>query len=445
MSYPINSNDTPKGVLQNPFLKASRLASSPQKQNGALTPSGSQSAPIPTGSQPAPTPLKQKKVNGSQKKQLQINAMLAEDDKGDITTMEYVSKLAKELNDEVARVVNTKDSTKVLVIKLAKAVLKLEKEWKVLEETTQKAPETPLDTPIGGKKRGNSSPPQREKVIAKRSKRVEAQSQKPDENGWQTVKGNYRSRKPKPQTKEVKRVRQKPDALLIGADEGTTYAEILRKIRTDTKLKELGTQVVNVRKTRNGQMLFELKKDSTVKSTECKALVAEVLGDKISVRAMSQDVLIECRNLDEITTEDEVRDALKVQFTLGDIAQTAPIKMRNGYGSTQIATIKVPAEAANQLLKAGKMRVGWTVCPLQIPKQLLRCFKCLGFGHRGPECKGVNRSNNCWKCGGTGHKAAGCNNEPKCMLCLPSEGNAHKTGSFKCKAYKEALKKKIWK
>lgn len=54
-------------------------------------------------------------------------------------------------------------------------------------------------------------------------------------------------------------------------------------------------------------MLFELKKDPSVKSTVFKMLVAKSFGEVALVRALLQESMIEYRDLDEITTEDELR------------------------------------------------------------------------------------------------------------------------------------------
>lgn len=81
----------------------------------------------------------------------------------------------------------------------------------------------------------------------------------------------------------------------------------------------MGTQVARIRRTRNGEMLFELKGDDmSVKSSNYKELIAKTLGESATVRALTQEIVVEVRNLDEITTEEELREALIEQFSLGD-------------------------------------------------------------------------------------------------------------------------------
>ena len=240
---------------------------------------------------------------------------------------------------------------------------------------------------------------------------------------------------------EPRKKRLKGDALIIEVKEGLTYAELLRKVRTDPKLKELGENVVKARRTQKGEMLFELKKDPAVKSSAFKSLVEQSLGAEATVKALSPETVIECKNLDEITTACELEDALRA--LLGDLQDVQMVvRMRKAYGNTQNASIRLSTPAANKLLAAGKVKVWWSVCSLRmaprVSQQMTRCFKCLGFGHLARNCEGPDRSKLCWKCGESEHVASDCKKQPKCMLCKEQDGNDHVTGGLKCPAYKQA-------
>lgn len=186
-------------------------------------------------------------------------------------------------------------------------------------------------------------------------------------------------------------------------------------------------------------MLFELAKDPTVSSVAFKQLVEQSLGEKAKVRALSQETVVECRDLDEVTTVNELEEALKEQCGFNE---PAVIKLRKAYGGTQIATIRVSSIAASKLLEKEKVRVGWSICPLRVaprvPKQMERCFKCMGFGHHAQHCEGPDRSKLCRKCGEEGHFANDCTKPARCMLCNGEGGNDHVTGGYKCPMYKKA-------
>lgn len=250
-------------------------------------------------------------------------------------------------------------------------------------------------------------------------------------------------KKPEKKTEDMKIVKQRPkgEALIVEAKPGTTYAELLRKVRSDPELKELGDNVVKTRRTQRGEMIFELKKDPAVKSSAFKQLVEKSLGEGANVRALCQETMVECRDLDEVTTVDELKNALVAQCGINDDVSLT-IRMRRAYGGMQSAVIRVSTHVANKLLEKSKIRVGWSMCPLKaLPratKQMERCFKCMGFGHQAQNCAGPDRSNLCRKCGEEGHIAIDCAKPPKCMLCKRQDGNDHVTGGFNCPMYKKA-------
>ena len=151
--------------------------------------------------------------------------------------------------------------------------------------------------------------------------------------------------------------------------------------------------------------------------------------------------MIECKGLDEITTEEELESALQAQGDLGDTPIS--IRLRKLYGGMQAAVLRLLTDAANKLLKIGKVRVGWSVCALsvkpRVARQMERCFKCMGFGHQSKNCKGPDRSELCRRCGEKGHVARDCKKQPKCMLCTAEVGNDHMTSGYKCSAYIKAM------
>ncbi|XP_065081189.1 uncharacterized protein LOC135703794 [Ochlerotatus camptorhynchus] len=164
----------------------------------------------------------------------------------------------------------------------------------------------------------------RKKLKEEEKRKTEQKKKEEKEN--KNEEEEKKKKKTEERKKEVKkkenprhrRERSKGDALVIEAKDKTTYAALLRKVREDPELKQLGENVVKIRRTQKGEMLFELKKDPSVRSSAFKELVEKSLGEDANVRALSQESVVECKDLDEITTEDEVRCALKVQCNLGD-------------------------------------------------------------------------------------------------------------------------------
>lgn len=73
--------------------------------------------------------------------------------------------------------------------------------------------------------------------------------------------------------------------------------------------------------------------------------------------------MVESKDLYEITTEEELRRALTKQCSPDVPMQT---RIRKAFGGTQTAAIRLPVDAANQLMKTGKIQVGRSINTLSL-------------------------------------------------------------------------------
>jgi hypothetical protein len=388
-----------------------------------------------------------------------VTNLLAEK-RGNTSRVEFAVRLTRDLKMFMYGKTNMHMDAKRIVEKVLKEVegirFEVEDLQKALAEKDKEIQmlRTGMESNTG--KRGRPSPevvsetpasPKRSKTKAK--ERIDKET--PNTEKWKEVvnkrKKVARKKPTEPRVRlEPKAIKKKSDALLIGAKAEGSYAEILRKIKKDPNLSDIGGMVNRVRKTRNGDMLLEFKGDAPSKVNELETRIKEVIGKEAEVRALSQQVTMECRNMDEVTEDEELRAALMKSFAIGNAGEIGQIKLRKTHGSTQMGTFKVSVAVANKMIEVGKVKVGWSVCRLRRSQQLLRCYKCLGFDHVAKHCRSeFDHSKTCWRCGLEGHKAMYCTNSAKCTLCKESEGNAHPTGSLLCKAYKEAVSKRRWK
>lgn len=85
--------------------------------------------------------------------------------------------------------------------------------------------------------------------------------------------------------------------MVIGAKNANSYADILKKIKSDESLKYMANKVSRVRRTKNGELLLHSNADESTKSSNFKALIEGVVGDMATVKALSQEVLVECKNM----------------------------------------------------------------------------------------------------------------------------------------------------
>lgn len=127
---------------------------------------------------------------------------------------------------------------------------------------------------------------------------------------------------------------------------------------------------------------MELKNSADTQTSNFKASVKKVLGNDVEVRCLTHHALIEVKNLDSITTKEEICNALTKELEyIEELPITSIKSIRRGYGETQIAVISLPFELAGKVTSARRVRIGWSDCSIRLKVSLTKCFKCLGFGH----------------------------------------------------------------
>lgn len=218
-----------------------------------------------------------------------------------------------------------------------------------------------------------------------------------------------------------------------------TYADILRAVRNDPNLKEVEERVTRVKRNQKGQMLFELKKEDEAKRDTLKAAVTQALEGKAKVTLRTQETNVVCKDMDEVTTKEEVLEALMKQLEVDSLPESAIRSLRPAYGGTQTAVISLSFELAKKAIAAGKIKIGWTFCRIREATRPKSCFRCLDYGHLAKDCKGKDRSKLCRRCGGEGHIAKDCSKDPCCMICSTANRNkAHVTGSSRCPRFRRS-------
>lgn len=234
--------------------------------------------------------------------------------------------------------------------------------------------------------------------------------------------------------------RPRADALVVEAADTATYADILRAIRTDDTLKGLKERFTGVKRNQKGQMMLELAKAEGAKRDELREAVDKALGNKATVTVRTQEVNIVCKDMDEVTTKEEVLEALQTQLGTDSLPLSAIRSLRSVRGGTQTAVISLSFEQAKKVLTTGKVRIGWTICRVREAVKPKQCFRCFDYGHQARDCKGEDRSKQCRRCGEGGHIAKNCEaKDPCCMICSTKEKKAaHVTGSSRCPKFRSS-------
>ncbi|KAJ8975986.1 hypothetical protein NQ317_016232 [Molorchus minor] len=209
----------------------------------------------------------------------------------------------------------------------------------------------------------------------------------------------------------------KPEAILIKPTEGRSYAQVLGELRQKVNTAESKTDIMTVRRTRAGDVLIELDTKATGGAQLCESLRGAFAGSA-TVRTLKPKVTVEIRDLDCLTTEGRAN-------TRGQ----------------KIAILELEEKEAEQLIKAGRVKIGFTCARIRRRVMVTRCFACFGYGHQQAQCKGPNRYKEgiCIRCGEKGHIRKDCKATPKCCLCTerkmpagqlghtPGTGNLHRS------------------
>uniref|UniRef100_A0A182SSQ4 CCHC-type domain-containing protein n=1 Tax=Anopheles maculatus TaxID=74869 RepID=A0A182SSQ4_9DIPT len=229
--------------------------------------------------------------------------------------------------------------------------------------------------------------------------------------------------------KTKKRQRKRCQAMVVEANKEVSYADILRVLRTDESLTTVGQQMSKVRRTKNGSLLFELKHGR--EANPLTSALEKALEGKAKVSARAPITTVECRNLDEIATPEEVSVAIREMH--GVVISPEAIRVRPAFPKgTQRAFFALYKADAEKLLSKPRLQVGWTVCSLREVIRETKCYHCWRLGHNASQCTGPDHTALCMKCGDKGHKRVECVSQQKCLDCSGESAYGHATGSYHC-------------
>lgn len=159
------------------------------------------------------------------------------------------------------------------------------------------------------------------------------------------------------------------------------------------------------------------------KAAQFQTAVAEQLKGIAEVKTLSTEVLLEIKDMDEVTTEKEIVEAFERHLEAAKERKVVVKSLRTAYGGTQTAVIALPADLARKAVQLDKIKIGWVRCRIREKIVATRCYRCWAFGHLARNCKGPDRSKNCHRCGEGGHIARTCTKTPNCCLCQEKTEN----------------------
>lgn len=185
----------------------------------------------------------------------------------------------------------------------------------------------------------------------------------------------------------------------------------------------------------------ENKKDIETLKNE----VEEKMGGQYNVSvSKKKHPRIKMVGIEEKINEEDIKDCIAKQnrHICGDntkIELKAMYKGKVGY----TAILETDTETYDKIIKEGRLRIGWMICPIYESVNIMRCYNCCGFYHKAEQCK--NRVA-CGKCGEE-HLTRNCNNEnTKCVNCsMACErlnlhlDTKHTAFDIECNVYKKKI------
>lgn len=218
------------------------------------------------------------------------------------------------------------------------------------------------------------------------------------------------------------------------------YAEVIKKMKNEINIDELGIQVKSIVKTKNGNAKIITEENSSESLKKFKQKINDWLGDKGKAVGDSNKSSAIIKDIDITTTREEVEQAIR--SILSSDSSSSELKVSNlklnARGNTQSATVEASRDEIRKLVDLGRINVGgWQTCRLEEFVVPTRCYKCNLYGHRGFECTNEEFDRNkCFKCNQHGHQAAGCTNEAFCQACNKV---GHRHGSMMCEIFKKLV------
>ena len=133
-------------------------------------------------------------------------------------------------------------------------------------------------------------------------------------------------------------------AILVSAKENKSYADILRKVKADIPKQAVEDSIEKVRRMATGQLLIVLNRRIGDKMGPLQQHMADVLKEEANVIGKMQEVDVEIRDIEETTTNDEVKESLEKVIDNDYVVAAKAVKsLRKAYGETQIALVRLPA------------------------------------------------------------------------------------------------------
>ena len=224
--------------------------------------------------------------------------------------------------------------------------------------------------------------------------------------------------KPKRVRKGPKRVRNRPEAILVKVGQDKEWIQIYKDLMG---ARETLKESSGIRRTRTGDILIELKAGSNAKKTAADMNTAQ--GSNVKALPIRDMTSVKIRDIDPLVSKEELARELVNQLNINDIIEVEVKTLRMAPWGTQSAIVTMPKA---YLVKEGasrKIRTGLTIASIKALPNVVKCFRCHTFEHIANKCTAISPGKEiCRKCGAKDHTIATCVNAPCCSICSKEKG-----------------------
>lgn len=224
------------------------------------------------------------------------------------------------------------------------------------------------------------------------------------------------------------------DAIIIKAKPGSTYSDVVKELKKSMSPDEIGVTVKRINSTLTGNVriqLAETKEGGRQKMVE--RIRAQVkTAEETKIQRRTKGIVI--MEMEDDIDSDFVKGCLSSALNIdSEDIRTNPIrKMQRG---TQMVTVFLPHEAATAAITMGKIKIGWTMCPVKERSDPPFCSKCQVYGHHTGSCKATTQANRkCLRCGSEEHITRDCKSADE--YCISCKTKGHRANSMVCPVYK---------
>jgi len=190
--------------------------------------------------------------------------------------------------------------------------------------------------------------------------------------------------------------------------EGTTYADVMKRVMEGVNLKEIDVEIINTRRTKTGAILLEVKEKEAADLLAGR--IRDTIGESARVTRPTRTTKVLVVGIADWLEEDRVIEDIR---RADNELVSAKITVRDNFGGGRVATIDAPMATAVKLAEAKHIRVGYGQCRVKLlERKTQRCYRCHATDHLAAKCTAAEQTTKCFRCRQPGHHAANCSGKP---------------------------------